>query len=122
MDDLLLPAHLITVALLAVVYFIPIFIARNRKAKAISGIAITNIFLGWTFVGWVVALAWAASGEVVSASNPSPQEPPLAEHKLCVRVNERGSTRKMDISSRAYQCGYLVRKLLCLERRTTPTH
>ena len=39
------------------VYFLPAFIGRNkRNATAIS---VLNLFLGWTLVGWVVALVWA---------------------------------------------------------------
>ncbi len=52
-------------ALLAVisVYFFPLWIAMARECKARAGIAILNLFLGWTFVGWVVALTWASVGE-----------------------------------------------------------
>ena len=39
------------------VYFIPTIIGlRKRNAAAIF---MLNLFLGWTFVGWVVALVWA---------------------------------------------------------------
>jgi hypothetical protein len=44
-------------------YFAPAFVATARNCKAIDGILVVNVFLGWTFIGWVVALAWAASGE-----------------------------------------------------------
>jgi len=52
-------------------YFVPTVVAAMRDCKAAGGIAVVNIFLGWTFVGWVVALAWAVSGEQVSKS-PAP--------------------------------------------------
>lgn len=38
-------------------YFIPSFIGWNHKNQ--GAIVAINIFLGWTFVGWVVALVWA---------------------------------------------------------------
>ncbi len=39
------------------IYFIPTIIGlRKRNAAAIF---ILNLFLGWTFVGWVIALVWA---------------------------------------------------------------
>ena len=41
------------------IYFIPSIIAR--KTKFYNGILILNIFLGWTFLGWVAALVWAVS-------------------------------------------------------------
>jgi len=49
---------------LGFLYFLPFFVACVRKCKAFAGIAVVNLFLGWTLVGWVVALAWAACGEV----------------------------------------------------------
>jgi hypothetical protein len=56
------------VAVLVVgLYLLPSFVAANRKCKAGAGIAVINIFLGWTFIGWVVALAWASCGEVKAA-------------------------------------------------------
>jgi len=63
MGDLFLPSHLILVAVFVILYFMPVIVARVRSAKSFAAIAIINIFLGWTFVGWVVALAWAASGK-----------------------------------------------------------
>lgn len=56
----------IIVFLCVVLYFIPTFIAWGKK-KA-DGPIIINIFLGWTFIGWVIALAWAVSLD--------PKEPP----------------------------------------------
>jgi hypothetical protein len=54
---------LILIALAAALYFFPAALASHRNCKATGGIVVVNIFLGWTFIGWVVALAWAASGE-----------------------------------------------------------
>ena len=45
------------------IYFVPTiraYIKRNKHAEAIM---ILNLFLGWTFVGWVVALVWACMAE-----------------------------------------------------------
>lgn len=49
-------------AVLAVVlglYFLPTIIAHQRGVTNLGPIAVINIFLGWTLVGWVVALAMA---------------------------------------------------------------
>lgn len=42
-----------------ILYFLPIFVAWVRKAPNRPVIAVINLFLGWTFIGWVVALAMA---------------------------------------------------------------
>lgn len=41
------------------VYLIPTLIANDRKHPDLSSIAAVNILLGWSLIGWVVALAWA---------------------------------------------------------------
>lgn len=40
-------------------YFIPTMIAGIAKKKNSTALFILNLFLGWTFIGWVVALVWA---------------------------------------------------------------
>ena len=44
------------------IYFFPAYIGRH-KGNA-TAILVLNIFLGWTFIGWVVALVWATTKEV----------------------------------------------------------
>lgn len=39
----------------------PIVIAENRKHPAMFKITLVNALLGWTVIGWVVALWWACS-------------------------------------------------------------
>src|ERR1700758_3404801 len=42
---------------LAAIYFLPTIVAAIRGMPQIGPIVIINLFLGWTLVGWVVALA-----------------------------------------------------------------
>lgn len=42
-------------------YFLPIVIAFLRKHQSKFGILVLNLFLGWTFIFWIVSLAWALS-------------------------------------------------------------
>jgi hypothetical protein len=41
-------------------YFIPSIVAAVRKVPNLGSVVVINLFLGWTFIGWVVALAMAA--------------------------------------------------------------
>ena len=43
------------------IYFIPTFVANSNQKDNATAIFLLNLFLGWTFVGWVVALVWAAT-------------------------------------------------------------
>lgn len=40
-------------------YFLPTIVAVARKVTNQGSVLVINLFLGWTFVGWVVALAMA---------------------------------------------------------------
>ncbi len=40
-------------------YLIPTFIAFARKVPSTASIAVINIFLGWSIIGFIVALVWA---------------------------------------------------------------
>jgi hypothetical protein len=42
-------------------YFLPFLIALNRKHHNTGAIFVVNLFLGWTFLGWIWALTWACS-------------------------------------------------------------
>jgi hypothetical protein len=56
----------LTTALLglgALVYFIPSIVAGSRHTLNSGAVVVVNLFLGWTFIGWVVALAMASSGK-----------------------------------------------------------
>lgn len=42
-------------------YFLPTIIALLRGHRNALAIFLLNFFLGWTFIGWVVALVWSAT-------------------------------------------------------------
>jgi apolipoprotein N-acyltransferase len=39
--------------------FIPTLVAVLRRVPNTDSVVVINLFLGWTFIGWVVALAMA---------------------------------------------------------------
>lgn len=53
-------------------YLFPSIIASNRRHNNASAITVLNIFLGWTFLGWVISLVWALTDNVETPSNSSP--------------------------------------------------
>ncbi len=42
------------------IYFVPSLLAKTRYHRSSTAIFLLNTFLGWTFLGWVAALIWAA--------------------------------------------------------------
>lgn len=46
---------------LFVAYFLPAFIAGFRGHRNDSAIFLTNLLLGWTIIGWIIALIWSVT-------------------------------------------------------------
>ncbi len=51
------------------IYLLPAIIAFSRQMPNKGTISVINVFLGWTFVGWVIALAWACKSKVPVTRN-----------------------------------------------------
>lgn len=47
-----------------VMYFLPSILAFARNKRDTTAIVLLNFFLGWTMIGWVVALVWAVKTDV----------------------------------------------------------
>lgn len=51
------PLVLIFLVIGLCIYFLPAAVGWNKRNN--MAILALNLFLGWTFIGWVVALVWA---------------------------------------------------------------
>jgi hypothetical protein len=87
----------------AVLYFLPAVIARNKPNS--SSVFVINLFLGWTLIGWVVALAMAVRDPqppvVVQQAPPSQ---PVSTGRTCPFCAE-------DIKPAAIVCKHCGRDL-----------
>ena len=45
------------------IYCIPMLVAGFRNHHNGVAIVALNLFLGWTFLGWVIALVWALTAK-----------------------------------------------------------
>ena len=45
-------------------YFLPSIIAAARSKRDLVSIFVLNFLLGWTAIGWVIALVWALKADV----------------------------------------------------------
>lgn len=52
---------MLTLLFLTLLYFLPAIIGRDKRDSA--GIFLLNLFLGWTVIGWLIALIWACAAE-----------------------------------------------------------
>lgn len=49
---------------LVAAYFVPTVVAFNRDHRNAAAIAALNLLLGWTFLGWIIALVWSLTADV----------------------------------------------------------
>lgn len=62
-DSFTVPGLLIFVVGVALLYFFPLLIAACRGHRNTFGVALLNVFFGWSLIGWVGALLWAVYRE-----------------------------------------------------------
>jgi hypothetical protein len=69
---------------LLAMYFLPSIVALVRHRHNTGAILMLNLFLGWTCIGWVVAMVWAASSTppttVIIQQQPA-EQPPNARYR-----------------------------------------
>ena len=46
-----------------ILYFLPSIIALARNKRDTLAIFLLYLFLGWSVIGWIVALVWAAKND-----------------------------------------------------------
>ncbi|ORB71666.1 hypothetical protein BST44_21270 [Mycobacterium scrofulaceum] len=88
-------------------YFIPSIVAKMRKVPSFGSVFIVNLFLGWTFIGWVVALAMAARSAQPSAQ-PFPAPPEGTEAVACPRCNAVQNVPVGAPTFECWQCKYVA--------------
>jgi hypothetical protein len=55
---------------LLVIYLLPSIVAASRDSNRKGQIFVTNLLLGWTVLGWIIALIWAV-GRDKRSSKPA---------------------------------------------------
>ena len=46
------------------IYFAPTLLALVRHKRNTLSIFLLNLFLGWTLIGWIIALVWASTVDI----------------------------------------------------------
>lgn len=75
---------LFVLMVVATLYFTPAIVAHNREVSSRWSVTVINALLGWTLIGWAIALAMAVSGAPVknaptTASSFVPASSPAAD-------------------------------------------
>ena len=80
--------------LMLLLYFLPSLIAGIRSHNNLNSILVLNLLLGWTVLGWIVALVWALGN---GASRQQSTEQPATEQEAepIIDVNLRRSVEHL---------------------------
>ncbi|MDJ1480249.1 superinfection immunity protein [Cytophagaceae bacterium YF14B1] len=74
------------------IYFLPTIVGLIRRN--LMPIALINLFMGWTVIGWVIAIVWANSPDSKTAIVPQSPETPRPsltdELEKLAQLKERG--------------------------------
>ncbi|MBI4531453.1 MAG: superinfection immunity protein [Candidatus Latescibacteria bacterium] len=97
-------------------YFIPAFVANERKHHNTTPILLLNLFLGWTFLGWVGALIWACTkvektpsgGRVKFANPPLSSTKPETGDQFCAHCGTKLAENQ--VTSFCAHCGTAIAK------------
>jgi len=92
-DDSTISDGAVTLVIVALLlYFLPAIIASARRHNQRVAILWLNLFLGWTFLGWIAAFVWAFTNPIVSPVNDARSSPSDANRlgalKICPRCAE----------------------------------
>ena len=71
------PGGIVLLIGIVALYLLPSIVAAGRDGA--GGPIVLNLFLGWTLLGWVVALAWAVSLKPTQRAGAKRQCPHCAE-------------------------------------------
>jgi len=77
-------------SILLLLYFVPAAIAHKRAHQKATSIVVLNLLLGWTLIGWVVALAWALAASPVEFYVARNRDPLVVDDYLKKRVRRVG--------------------------------
>lgn len=95
----------ILILILFPIYFLPCIVATVRKHRQQLAIFMVNLLLGWTFLGWVVAMVWACTADVEIpkklndgsvSDGPDEGRPLTSDTRQRVQEPDEGWALKMD--------------------------
>ena len=69
----------ILTTLAVTIYLLPAFVAAGRRHRNAGAIFALNLFLGWTLLGWVLALVWGMTANTKPADGTQMRRVPCPE-------------------------------------------
>lgn len=93
----------------SLLYFLPTIMACKLEKTNKFAIFLLNCLLGWTLIGWVVAIVWANTKELVpmpSKSEYAPQQSRTYDDSPAARAAERAAVLKANAQADEKTCPF----------------
>jgi hypothetical protein len=87
--------------LIAVVYFIPTVVALARHRPNTISIFFLNLSVGWSIVGWIIALFWAIADAERTGDAPPRivmRDDPISTLEKLARLRDKGILTEEEFS------------------------
>jgi hypothetical protein len=103
-------------------YLLPTGVGTFRRIRNIGSVAAIDIFLGWSIIGWAVALAMAVRTKGSTPAGRAELKGGLREEAGCLDAHGRASGRNVDRcagrrSSAERRCCEVVSELRCAPQK-----
>ena len=83
-------------------YFLPALVAEARKHPQKASITCLNLFLGWTLLGWVIAIVWAF-GNSNTTNNISNEYSATKQIEALAALKEKGIITEEEFNKKKAQ-------------------
>jgi hypothetical protein len=80
------------------IYFLPSLVGHKRQNA--NAIFILNLFLGWTLLGWIVALVWAVTNEQKTEASARPPHSTADEISKLADLKTKGLISEAEFESK----------------------
>ena len=94
---------IIKFAISLAIYFLPTIVARTRDHHSGRAIFYTNLLLGWTIIGWVIAFIWSFTNPVQVIVNNQKQQSAADEIQKLAILKEQGLLTEDEFTKKKQQ-------------------
>lgn len=89
-------------------YFYPMYEAHFRKQPNFDAIFMVNLLLGWTFIGWIVALVWSLR---------EPEKVAVVTEPKAVEHEDHEASKHIDQPRQVVECTYCAEDILAKAKK-----
>ena len=94
LSNLVIALYFIGFIISLIIYFVPTVIAIHRGHRNKVAIINLNIFVGWSFIGWAVALVWSFTSNIVEIGGYSSEKVTVSKVEKPLKSQKASSSKE----------------------------